>query len=89
MNGWDQDGEQNNRDKRCDAGKREVLSKGRGDRGSWNWGAANQPGRQGGGSETSDQHARPVPGSGQLAAVGCRGPSKHREAGGANFVIGH
>lgn len=29
-NGWDQDGEQNNRDERSDAGKREVLSKGRG-----------------------------------------------------------
>lgn len=28
--GGDQDGEQNNRDERCDAGKREVLSKGRG-----------------------------------------------------------
>lgn len=57
-------GTKQSRRERCDAGKREVLSKGRGRR-SWDLGEANQPGRQG---QTSDQHARPVPGSGQLAA---------------------
>lgn len=80
----------NNRDERCDAGKREVLSKGRGPPGVGTWAPRISQAARGETSQISTLGPSQAAGSSKLVALSdLQGPhQKMSKAERANFVIG-